>query len=91
MEPTLDKMEDNLMQLTLQLRNRKDDDKKYAKFHGDSLIGVSANTSAICIVIEISAGSNPSARWLRWRFEGYIHKQELACAEESIQRACSQK
>lgn len=34
-------LEESLLQLTLQMRNRKDEDKKYAKFHGDSLIGVS--------------------------------------------------
>lgn len=33
-------LEDDLLQLTLQMRNRKDEDKKYAGFHGDSLIGV---------------------------------------------------
>ncbi|KAL9094108.1 MAG: hypothetical protein Q9165_003523 [Trypethelium subeluteriae] len=31
-------MDDDLLQLTLQIRNRKDGDKKYAKFHGDELI-----------------------------------------------------
>ncbi|KAI9667934.1 MAG: hypothetical protein M1821_000754 [Bathelium mastoideum] len=31
-------MDDDLMQLTLQIRNRKEGDKKYAKFHGDKLI-----------------------------------------------------
>ena len=41
MAPTMDKMDDDLMQLTLQIRNRKDADKKYGKFHGDTLIGVS--------------------------------------------------
>ena len=38
------KTEDELMQLTLQIRNRKDADKQYAKFHGDSLLGVSRRT-----------------------------------------------
>jgi hypothetical protein len=32
-------LDEALMQLTLQLRNKKDNDKKYAEFHGDSLIG----------------------------------------------------
>lgn len=33
--------EQDLMELTLQLRNKKENDEKYAKFHGDALIGVS--------------------------------------------------
>ncbi|KAK6081877.1 Psi-producing oxygenase C (Linoleate diol synthase) [Seiridium cupressi] len=37
-EEPMSKQED-LMQLTLQLRNKKENDKKYAKFHGDNLIG----------------------------------------------------
>ena len=37
----LNNMDDDLLQLTLQIRNRKEDDKKYAKFHGDELIAVS--------------------------------------------------
>ena len=35
--------DEDLMQLTLQLRNKKENDEKYAKFHGDNLIGVSAS------------------------------------------------
>ncbi|KAI9705161.1 MAG: hypothetical protein M1820_005308 [Bogoriella megaspora] len=31
-------MDDDFLQLTLQIRNRKDGDKNYAKFHGDELI-----------------------------------------------------
>ncbi|KAL9064876.1 MAG: hypothetical protein Q9157_007672 [Trypethelium eluteriae] len=31
-------MDDDLLQLTLQIRNKKEGDKKYAKFHGDKLI-----------------------------------------------------
>ncbi|KAM0812769.1 putative Prostaglandin G/H synthase 2/cyclooxygenase 2, pgh2/cox2 [Seiridium cardinale] len=37
-EEPMSKQED-LMQLTLQLRNKRENDKKYAKFHGDNLIG----------------------------------------------------
>ncbi|KAH8652136.1 putative prostaglandin G/H synthase 2/cyclooxygenase 2, pgh2/cox2 [Xylariales sp. PMI_506] len=37
-EEPMSKQEEDLMQLTLQLRNKKENDK-YAKFHGDSLIG----------------------------------------------------
>lgn len=33
-------MEDDLLQLTLQIRNRKEVDKRYAGFRGDKLIGV---------------------------------------------------
>jgi hypothetical protein len=40
-EPMSNQTQDDLMQLTLQLRNKKENDKKYAKFHGDNLIGVS--------------------------------------------------
>lgn len=35
------RMHDELMQLTLQIRNRKDVDKKYASFRGDRLLAVS--------------------------------------------------
>lgn len=38
-EPMSNQTQDDLMQLTLQLRNKKENDKKYAKFHGDNLIG----------------------------------------------------
>ena len=38
------KQDEDLIQLTLQLRNRKDNDEKYAKFRGDNLIGVCVNT-----------------------------------------------
>lgn len=37
----MSKQDDDLMQLTLQLKNKKGNDEKYAKFHGDNLIGVS--------------------------------------------------
>ena len=36
----MSKQDEDLMQLTLQLRNKKEEEK-YAKFHGDELIGVS--------------------------------------------------
>ena len=32
--------DEDLMQLTLQVRNRKENDGKYAKLRGDNLIGV---------------------------------------------------
>ncbi|KAF7536267.1 hypothetical protein G7054_g4653 [Neopestalotiopsis clavispora] len=38
-EPMSNQTQDELMQLTLQLKNKKENDKKYAKFHGDNLIG----------------------------------------------------
>jgi hypothetical protein len=37
----MSKQEEDLMLLTLQLRNKKENVEKYAKFHGDNLIGVS--------------------------------------------------
>ncbi|KAG5804232.1 hypothetical protein H9Q74_008603 [Fusarium xylarioides] len=37
-EPVMSKQDEDLMQLTLQLRNKKEADK-YAKYHGDKLIG----------------------------------------------------
>ncbi|KAJ4079614.1 hypothetical protein NW769_015115 [Fusarium oxysporum] len=36
----MSKQEEELLNLTLQLRDKKDQDKKYARFHGDMLIGV---------------------------------------------------
>lgn len=45
MAPIGDNQREDLMQLTLQLRNRVENDKKYAKFHGDNLIGVSKSTT----------------------------------------------
>jgi hypothetical protein len=84
MAPTLDKMEDDLMQLTLQIRNRKDDDKRYGKFHGDSLIGVSVGTFASGIGTEMYAGSNYSTSWAWWRSERCLRSKELVCAQESI-------
>jgi hypothetical protein len=39
-EAPMSKQDEDLMQLTLQLRNKKEEEK-YAKFHGDKLIGVS--------------------------------------------------
>lgn len=85
MAPILDKIEDDLMQLTLQLRNRKDDDKKYAKFHGDSLIGVSLETFAFDIGTEMCTGSSDSSSWPRWRSEGHIHPEKLVCSQKSVQ------
>ncbi|KAJ4213597.1 hypothetical protein NW760_015069 [Fusarium oxysporum] len=35
----MSKQEEELLNLTLQLRDKKDQDKKYARFHGDMLIG----------------------------------------------------
>ena len=37
----MSKQDEELLQLTLQLRNKKENDAKYAKFRGDLLIGVS--------------------------------------------------
>ena len=37
----MSKQDEDLLQLTLQLRNKKENDEKYAKFRGDHLIGVS--------------------------------------------------
>lgn len=37
---SLGKLQDDLLQLNLEMKNLKYDDK-YAKFHGDKLIGVS--------------------------------------------------
>lgn len=36
----MSKQEQDLMELTLQVKNRKENDNKYAKFRGDNLIGV---------------------------------------------------
>lgn len=36
----MSKQDEDLMQLTLQLRNKKEEEK-YATFHGDNLLGVS--------------------------------------------------
>jgi hypothetical protein len=41
----MSKQDEDLMQLTLQLRNKKEMDEKYAKFHGDKLIGVGKTQS----------------------------------------------
>jgi hypothetical protein len=41
MAPVRGRQDEDLMQLTLQVRNRKENDEKYARFHGDNLIGVS--------------------------------------------------
>lgn len=41
----MSKQDEDLMQLTLQLRNKKENEEKYAKFHGDKLIGVSESRS----------------------------------------------
>ena len=39
-ERPMSQQDEDLMQLTLQLRNKKEEEK-YAQFHGDKLIGVS--------------------------------------------------
>lgn len=44
-KPAMSAQEEDLMQLTLQLRNKKENDKN-AKFHGDNLIAVSAHPCA---------------------------------------------
>ena len=49
MAAILDKIGDDLLQLTLQLRNRKDADKQYSKFHGDRLIAVMTITTMSCV------------------------------------------
>lgn len=36
----ISKQDQELMELTLQVRNRKENDERYAKFRGDNLIGV---------------------------------------------------
>ncbi|KAK3380521.1 putative prostaglandin G/H synthase 2/cyclooxygenase 2, pgh2/cox2 [Lasiosphaeria ovina] len=38
-EEPMSKQDEDLLQLTLQLRNKKENDEKYAKFRGDHLIG----------------------------------------------------
>lgn len=38
---TTKSLEEELMQLTLQIRNKKSQDAKYASFRGDNLLGVS--------------------------------------------------
>jgi hypothetical protein len=40
-EADMNAQEKELLNLTLQLRDKKKQDEKYAKFHGDKLIGVS--------------------------------------------------
>jgi len=42
---SLGKVQDDLLQLNLEMKNLKYDDK-YAKFHGDKLIGVSSTDRA---------------------------------------------
>jgi hypothetical protein len=51
------KQDEELMNLTLQLRNRKNEEK-YAKFHGDNLIGVSGITVFWLSIINIYVESN---------------------------------
>ena len=42
----MSKQDEDLLQLTLQLRNKNENDEKYAKFRGDHLIGVSARVAS---------------------------------------------
>lgn len=57
------KQDEELMNLTLQLRNRKNEEK-YAKFHGDNLIGVGGITMFWLSIINIYVESNRSEGWL---------------------------
>ena len=59
--------DDELMELTLQIRNRKDADKQYAKFHGDSLIGV-CTTWVSCHENAVDTQSEPHSAASRVRF-----------------------
>ena len=78
---TVDNMHDDEMQLTLQVRNRKDDDKQYAKFHGDNLIAVSIRTLTAAPYIDSMLEPNISTSWFWRRSQRYLCFKELHCAQ----------
>lgn len=64
-EPVMSKQDEDLMQLTLQLRNKKEAEK-YAKYHGDKLIGVCI-TAGIVSYLLTSIEPHCSQGWLMGR------------------------
>ena len=75
MAPICSKQDEDLMQLTLQVRNRKDNDEKYAKFRGDNLIGVREDTPSADFCTDTSVESNLSQSRFVWRYCSSIPAQ----------------
>ncbi|KAK0388546.1 hypothetical protein NLU13_4789 [Sarocladium strictum] len=68
----MSKQEQDLMELTLQVKNRKENDNKYAKFRGDNLIGnqIVPKTSLFTDITTVLQPSNWGA--LKRTIDGFI-------------------
>lgn len=88
MAPIRNKQDEELMQLTLQVRNRKENDAKYAKFHGDNLIGVSIDQICSKVGPDGFAEPNLSKSWFRWRYRCSAAAEQLACAKKDCGWIC---
>lgn len=74
--------EEDLMQLTLQLRNKKENDKN-AKFHGDNLIGVCERPCSSNSLLTAQPESNLTPYRLAERFGDPTAAQKLASIGKS--------
>jgi hypothetical protein len=78
----MSKQNEDLMQLTLQLRNKKEAEK-YAKYHGDKLIGVCITVDIVSYLL-ISAEPHCSQGWFMGRCQiRVLQVKQLARLEEN--------
>ncbi|KAH7141556.1 putative prostaglandin G/H synthase 2/cyclooxygenase 2, pgh2/cox2 [Dactylonectria estremocensis] len=96
-EEPMSEQDEDLMQLTLQLRNKKENDEKYAKFHGDKLIGNPIDPE-VGLWEDVKAVFRQPSNWpaLKRAIDGYIKStvtdgQSLATiagslSDDSVQR-----
>jgi hypothetical protein len=68
----ISKQDQELMELTLQVRNRKENDERYAKFRGDNLIGnqIVPKTSLLTDIATVLQPGNWGA--LKRTIDGFI-------------------